>query len=140
MKNKGLSFSNDTFAYLYNSVDGQTWYVQDILNRLYQNGREITINEINAVMKELVNEQEVAFCNYYESLTDNQALLLSAIACEKQTPSVLSQEFISKYSLPAASSVSLALKTLLQREFVYKYNNKYIVYDRFFGMWLRRVR
>lgn len=140
MKNKGLSFSNDTFAYLYNSVDGQTWYVQDILNRLYQNGREITINEINAVMTELVNEQEVAFCNYYDSLTDNQALLLSAIACEKQTPSVLSHEFISKYSLPAASSVSLALKTLLQREFVYKYNNKYIVYDRFFGMWLRRVR
>lgn len=140
MKDKGLSFTSDIFAYLYNSVDGQTWYVQDILNRLYQNGREITINEINAVMTELVNEQEVAFCNYYDSLTDNQALLLSAIACERQTSSVLSQEFISKYSLPAASSVSLALKTLLQREFVYKYNNKYIVYDRFFGMWLRRVR
>lgn len=140
MEDKGLSFTNDTFAYLYNSVDGQTWYVQDILNRLYQNGREITINEINAVITDLVNEQEVAFFNYYDSLTDNQALLLSAVACERKTPSVLSQEFISKYSLPAASSVSLALKILLQREFVYKYDNSYIVYDRFFGMWLRRIR
>ena len=140
MEKKGLSFCGETFGYLYDSVDGQTWYVQDILNRLYQNGREITVNEIKAVTRELVNEQEVAFCNYYDSLTDNQALLLSAIACDGKTPSVLSQEFISKYSLPAASSVSLALKTLLQREFVYKYNGNYIVYDRFFGMWLRRNR
>lgn len=69
-----------------------------------------------------------------------RSILLSAIACEGKTPSVLSQDFISKHSLPAASSVSLALKTLLQREFVYKYNGNYIVDDRFFGMWLRRNR
>lgn len=138
MEKKDLAFSGETFGYLYDSVDGQTWYIQDILNRLYQNGREITESEIDAVIAELVDEQEVAFINYYDSLTVNQALLLSAIASERKTPSVLSQEFISKYSLPAASSVSLALKALLQREFVYKYGDSYIVYDRFFGMWLRR--
>ena len=134
----GLEMDNATFTYLYNKVDGQTWYVQDILNRLYQNGRAITQEEINQVIIELVNEQEVAFISYYESLSDNQAALLSAIAQEKSVSSVLSQEFIRKYSLPAASSVSLALKTLLNREFVYKYNGDYIVYDRFFGIWLRK--
>lgn len=140
MEKKGLSFSDETFKNLYESVDGQTWYIQDILNRMYQNGRPLTDGEIDAVTKELVNEQEVAFINYYESLTVNQALLLSAIACEGKTLSVMSHEFISKYSLPAASSVALALKALLKREFVYKYNGKYVVYDRFFGMWLRRNR
>ena len=138
MKKKELSFSDRTFGFLYDSVDGQTWYIQDILNRLYQNAREITTDEIDAVMQELVDEQEMAFINYYDSLTANQAFLLSAIAREGRVQSVLSQEFISKYSLPATSSVSLALKTLLQREFVYKYNEKYIVYDRFFAMWLRK--
>ena len=138
MQEKGLAMDNDTFAYLYNKVDGQTWYIQDILNRLYQNGKEITNQEINSVVNDLVNEQEVAFINYYDSLTDNQAALLSAIAQEKAVASVLSQEFISRYSLPAASSMSLALKTLLSREFVYKYDGKYIIYDRFFGMWLKR--
>ena len=138
MQEKGLQMDADSFAYLYNKVDGQTWYIQDILNRLYQNEKEITTAEINSVINDLVNEQEVAFINYYDSLTDNQAALLSAIAQEKAVASILSQEFISRYNLPAASSMSLALKTLLSREFVYKYEGKYIIYDRFFGIWLRK--
>lgn len=138
MAKKNLSVDYDTFSYIYNNVDGQTWYIQDILNRLYQNGKEITTTEVNTVINDLVNEQEVAFINYYDSLTDNQSALLSAIANEKEATSVLSQEFISRHNLPAASSVSLALKTLLSREFVYKHNDKYIIYDRFFGIWLRR--
>ena len=138
MGTRNLTMDPDTFAYLYNKVDGQTWYIQDILNRLYQNGKEITTAEIDDVTQELVNEQEVAFVNYYDSLTDNQAALLSAIAQDKTVTSILSQDFISRHNLPAASSVSLALKTLLNREFIYKYNGSYIIYDRFFGMWLRK--
>ena len=138
MATKQLKIDNGTFAYLYNKVDGQTWYIQDILNRLFQNGKEITEKEIDDVTAELVNEQEVAFVNYYDSLTDNQAALLSAIAQEKAVDSVLSQEFIKRNNLPAASSVRLALKTLLDREFIYKSDNLYIIYDRFFGMWLRK--
>ena len=138
MRTRNLTMDSDTFAYLYNKVDGQTWYIQDILNRLYQNGKEITTAEIDDVTLELVNEQEVAFVNYYDSLTDNQAALLSAIAQDKAVTSILSQDFISRHNLPAASSVSLALKTLINREFIYKYNGSYIIYDRFFGMWLRK--
>ena len=138
METRNLTIDHDTFSYLYNKVDGQTWYIQDILNRLYQNGKEITTAEIDDVTLELVNEQEVAFVNYYDSLTDNQAALLSAIAQDKAVTSILSQDFISRHNLPAASSVSLALKTLLNREFIYKYNDSYIIYDRFFGMWLRK--
>lgn len=138
MGTRNLTMDHDTFAYLYNKVDGQTWYIQDILNRLYQNGKEITTAEIDDVTQELVNEQEVAFVNYYDSLTDNQAALLSAIAQDKAVTSILSQDFISRHNLPAASSVSLALKTLINREFIYKYNGSYIIYDRFFGMWLRK--
>lgn len=138
MGTRNLTMDPDTFAYLYNKVDGQTWYIQDILNRLYQNGKEITTAEIDDVTLELVNEQEVAFVNYYDSLTDNQAALLSAIAQDKAVTSILSQDFISRHNLPAASSISLALKTLINREFIYKYNGSYIIYDRFFGMWLRK--
>jgi len=138
MGTRNLTMDHDTFAYLYNKVDGQTWYIQDILNRLYQNGKEITTAEIDDVTLELVNEQEVAFVNYYDSLTDNQAALLSAIAQDKAVTSILSQDFINRHNLPAASSVSLALKTLINREFIYKYNGSYIIYDRFFGMWLRK--
>ena len=139
MQKRGLHIDDKTFSCLYDSVDGQTWYVQDILNRLFQNGRKIVCDEVKDVTAELVNEQEVAFINYYDSLTDNQSALLAAIASEGRVTSVLSQDFLSRHHLPAASSVSLALKTLINREFVYKYNGAYIIYDRFFGMWLRKV-
>lgn len=137
MEKKGIAIDAKTFGLIYKTMDGQTWYVQDILNRLYQNGTQITEATIYAVIDELVNEQEVAFINYYESLTNNQAALLAAIAKEP-TDSVLSLDFIKRHNLPATSSVSIALKTLTNREFVYKYDGRYIVYDRFLGIWLKK--
>lgn len=139
MNAKGMTINEATFTYLYNMVDGQTWYVQHILNRLYEYGGEFDRAVVDKVVAELVNEQEVAFSNYYDSLTYNQSLLVVAIARDGAVKSVLSHEFILKHDLPAPSSVSLALKTLVNREFVYRYNGNYIIYDRFFAIWLRRL-
>lgn len=139
MESKSLHISEESFEYLYNMVDGQTWYIQHILNRMYECGGEFSNSVVDEVVFELVNEQEVAFYNYYDSLTFNQSQLLVAIAKDKAVDSVLSHEFIIKHNLPASSSVSLALKTLVNREYIYRYNGKYIIYDRFFAIWLRRL-
>ena len=139
MEKKCMKLSADVFGYVYDIVDGQTWYVQHILNRLYDIGGEIDIRIVNDTIMTSVMEQEVAFLNYYESLTYNQSQLLLAIARDKAVESVLSQDFIHRHSLPASSSVSLALKALIEREFVYKYNGKFIIYDRFFAIWLRNL-
>ena len=139
MEKKCMKLSEDVFGYVYDVVDGQTWYVQHILNRLYDIGGEIDIRLINDTIMTSVMEQEVAFLNYYESLTYNQSQLLLAIARDKAVESVLSQDFIHRHGLPASSSVSLALKALIEREFVYKYNGKFIIYDRFFAIWLRKL-
>ena len=42
--------------------------------------------------------------------------------------------------LPAPSSIKMALKSLQDKEFLF-YDSKqgYMVYDRFFGMWLKRL-
>ena len=138
LKQEGIEIGDGDFRYLYDMVDGQTWYVQSILNRLYENGASIDKSVIAEVVEDIINEQEDAFINYCKSLTTNQAALLSAIAKEKGVSSVMSQEFIRKYSLPAASSVGIALKALQKRDFVHEFNGKIIVYDRFFSIWLRR--
>ena len=52
--------------------DGRTWYIQDILEpTLSERERKLTTAEIDDVTLELVNEQEVAFVNYYDPTTDN---------------------------------------------------------------------
>lgn len=125
------------FHYLYNKVDGQTWYIQTTLNRVYSNHPEtITEHDIDLAIQELIDEQEVAFENYYSSLTTNQAAILLAIAHEQHVKSPMSQSFISKYNLPALSSIKTALESLSDSQFIYHHDG-YIVYDRFFGMWLR---
>ena len=50
----------------------------------------------------------------------------------------MAQEFIQKYSLSGASSVQSALETLVNKELVYSLPDGYIIYDRFFDLWLQR--
>lgn len=135
---RGQELLEDVFRYLYHKVDGQTWYIQATLNRIYSNQpKEITKADVDMAIAELIDEEEVAFENYYSSLTTNQAVLLSAIAKEGQVKSPMAQTFISKYRLPALSSIKTALQSLLDSQFIYQYQGNYIIYDRFFGMWLR---
>ena len=129
---------DSVFHYLYQKVDGQTWYIQAVLNRIYSNQTGmISEADIDTAIQELINEEEVAFENYYSSLTTNQAALLVSIAKEQHVKSPMAQSFISKYNLPALSSIKTALDSLSDSQFIYQYKGKYIVYDRFFGMWLR---
>ena len=126
------------FHYLYNKVEGQTWYIQATLNRVYSNMHgDITEQDINVAIQELIDEEEVAFENYYAGLTTNQAALISAIASEQHVKYPMAQAFIAKYRLPALSSIKTALESLLDSQFIYQYHGNYIVYDRFFAMWLR---
>lgn len=138
LSKEGIGMEEADFIYLYDMLDGQTWYIQNILNRLYANGDLIDKTTIARAVDDVVNEQEESFITYCKSLTDNQLDLLIAIAKEDGVVSALSQEFLLKYSLPAASSVSLALKALQKKDFVHEFNGRIVVYDRFFGMWLKR--
>lgn len=136
---RGQQLSEEVFHYLYEKIDGQTWYVQAILNRVYSNVLgDISEQHVDMAIQELIDEEEVAFENYYASLTMNQAALLTAIACERYVTSPMSQAFISKYHLPALSSIKMALESLSDSQYIYRYKDSYVVYDRFFGMWLSR--
>jgi hypothetical protein len=47
-------------------------------------------------------------------------------------------EFIRNYNLPS-SSIKSALEVLVEKELVYQTLEGYIVYDRFFSIWLKRL-
>lgn len=140
-RRQGREMPLDVFTYLYNMVDGQTWYVQKILNRLYRTSKETLSKEsVDRVVADIIAEQETNYQSSYNLLTENQTLLLTAIAKRGVVSAPTSHDFISQYRLPAPSSVKMALQTLKDREFVYQRpNGECLVYDRFFGMWLKRL-
>lgn len=139
--NQGRSISPEVFNYMYNMVDGQTWYVQKILNRLYRRPEDkLDEQAVDEAVNKIIGEQEINYQTNYNLLTDNQVRLLKAIAKEGIAKAPTAHDFIQKYRLPAPSSVKLALETLIEKEFLYQSpDNGYLVYDRFFAMWLRHL-
>lgn len=134
------NLTEDTFKYLYELENGHTWYIQSILNRLYaKKESHIDNNLVNECVNDILDELETIYQSNLTLLTNNQAELLKAIATEGCVKSVNANEFIKKYHLKTPSSVNVALKSLINKELIYNTPNGYIVYDRFFGEWLKNT-
>ena len=133
-----VSFDREAFHRLYDKLEGHTWYLQYVLNRLYQSANT-SGDVIVKCISEIIESETDNYQKLYDSLTQNQANLLRAIACEKYVPSPQSGNFLKKYNLKAASSVNRALQYLLDKEFVFRTPQGWEVYDRFMAIWLRRL-
>lgn len=131
-------FPKEAFEYLYEMESGHTWYIQSILNRMYEKKtKRINIEMVNECVDDILNEMETIYQSNLTLLTNNQVELLKAIASEGSVKSVNSNDFIKKHHLKTPSSVNVALKSLINKELIYNTTEGYIVYDRFFGKWLK---
>ena len=131
--------SDEVFGYMYQKLTGHTWYVQMLLNRLYESREPLISREVvDKVLTSIVDENEATFQTFMRLVTSTQAKLLRAIAKEKSVQQALGQSFISQHHLGATSSIRSALKTLVEKELVLDAQGAYQVYDRFFALWLQR--
>lgn len=129
------------FHELYARFDGYTGYLQSILNRLYEDNRKVTAPaQLTEAIRKVVLGKTTQYESIVQFLTDNQFSLLKAIANERKVGQPTAQEFIRKHNLPGPSSVQIALETLVNKELVYALPDGYIVYDRFFDLWLQRIQ
>ena len=129
----------DVFGYLYQELAGHTWYVQMLLNRLYDSGEKLISREVvDKVLTGIVDENEATFQTFMRLVTPIQARLLRAIAREGTVQQALGQSFISRYHLGATSTIRSALNALVEKELVLDVQGGYQVYDRFFALWLKR--
>ena len=128
------------FHTIYSLVDGSTWYVQYILNRLFELRPKTVSDElVRESIDYIVQREQDDYRHWYNLLTVNQAQVLRAIAKEHCVASPTAQTFISKYHLPAVSSVRRVIDYLTDKEYIYPSDNGYIVYDRFMAIWLERL-
>lgn len=132
--------SKETFHELYTLVDGYTWYMQAMLNRLYQDGAaQIDDSVVVVTLNQLLQESEPTYQMYSRLLTERQLQVLRAIAKEGEVKEPGSSSFLQKNNLGAYSTVRSAIATMVEKELVYqKDNGAYIVYNKFFGLWLKQ--
>lgn len=138
LKEKDVSLPYDAFHELYSMVDGMTWYIQAVLNRLYRlTDKTVTVKDMNEVIIKIILSEEEDYKRLFHLLTANQANLLLAIAREGSVAEPMSGQFLRKHQLKSTSSVQRALKYLADEEYIYLSERGYIIYDRFFGIWLK---
>lgn len=127
----------EVFHELYDLVKGHTWYVQMLLNRLYQLGqKEISHQHILEALNYILEESTPSYQMYLNLITAKQRALLRAIAEEGSIREICGKDFISRHNLGVPSSIKSSLQLLIDKELVYADNGAYSVYDRFFSLWL----
>ena len=137
-ENKGKELPKEVFDKMYEKFEGHTWYMQCLLNRLYGYDRDVDNELVLYAINQIISELSYSYANLLKAYSAGHVRLLKAVAREGCVKEILSGDFISRHNLRAASSVSSALKKLLDNELVYQTENGYVIYDRFMGEWLRR--
>ena len=128
------------FHELYAIVNGHTWYMQALLNRIYQNGAsEIRSDDVHMALNQWLAENTPAYNTYCRLITDRQLAVMRAVAKEGIVKELGNSAFLQKHQLGAYSTVRSAVKALDEKELLYcDTDGNYSVYDRFFGLWLQQ--
>ena len=128
------------FRALYDRFDGITWYVQAVLNKVWEFGGGFTsLLQIDEAVDSLVEANSIVFHDLLRSQNEASRALLKAVAEEGCVASPTAGEFLSRHGFSSHSTVRSALKNLLDGDLLYQTDKGYVVYDRLFGMWLSRL-
>jgi len=134
----GVELSDQVFHTIYSMVDGVTWYIQALLNRLYRMHPTVVTEEtIMVALHQIILAEMESYKHLHHLLTLTQAMVLEAVAKEGLVKEPQSGNFLKRHNLKSASGVQRALDSLVRSEYVYRTDEGYMVYDRFFAIWLR---
>ena len=137
---KGGHLDNGAFHSLYTTFNGYTWYIQSVLNRLYENHKTInSIEQLNNAILSVAESKSPQYESLTQFLTNNQFAVLKAIAKDGLVEEPTGKDFLKRHHLSSASSIKTALGILLDKELVYRQTKGYIIYDRFLDLWLKRL-
>ncbi len=132
-------YDRDAFAYLYDMFNGVTWYLQVVLNRIWERESGLDSKEtVDEVVEQLIDEGESTFRDLLASQTTSSQAVLKAIASEVVVKEISAKALILKYALPAGSTIRSIVCNLVNRDLVYQSSFGYSIYDQLFAIWLRR--
>jgi len=136
----GKTIYAEVIENIYQQFDGITWYLQKILNVLYEmthKGEICDSSFIAFAIENIINSFQYVYSEMLFRLPEKQKELLVAIANEGKAKALTSGDFIKKHRLHSSSSVQAALKGLLEKDFITKERDEFQIYDKFFGIWLK---
>ena len=141
-KNGNRKISYEVVASVYERFEGITANVQRIMNMLYMltpKGEVCTMEMIDKAIDTYLQLSSAYYEELLRQMPEKQRNVFLAIAAEGQVKGISSGKFVRKYHLPSTSSVVSAVKGLLEKDFITQNDNVYIIYDRFFQLWIEKT-
>ena len=136
----GKHLDKEVVAVLYERFEAVTSYMHRILNVLYsrtETGKTCTSDMVDEAVEFIIRLSSDTYESLFYQMPEKQRLLFLAIAREGKASEITGGKFIKKHKLNSASSISAALKGLLEKDFITMDRNVYSVYDQFFVLWLK---
>lgn len=90
-------------------------------------------------MNRIIAGQSIIFQNIYDQLNQNQRKTLTAIALLTPNDQLFAAKYRKKHQLPASSTLTTTVATLLRKDLVTKNNGSYKVPNPILKEWLRRL-
>lgn len=136
----GKHLESAVVATLYDRFEAVTSYMHRILNVLFSRtevGSTSNVAMVDDAVDFLLRMSSDTYESLFYQMPEKQRMLFLAIAREGKAKAVTGGKFVKKHNLNSASSVSSALKGLLEKDFVTVDRGVYSLYDQFFALWLR---
>lgn len=131
------AMSSEAFETVSEYTELHTFYTQFLCNRLFDSFKNISVENVEQTLVKILEDNEPVYASYLNLLTRMQYQTLRAVALEKTVKSPTSKEFLLKHKLGAASSVSQAIESLIEKEFLSYENQSYSTQDKFLREWIR---
>lgn len=139
----GKHLDPNVVANLYGRFNGITSYMQKVMNILFSmtpRGSTCTPEMIDTAIDDLLDFSSDTYETLLYQMPEKQRAIFMAIATEGEAKAISGSEFVRKYRLISASSVTSAVKGLLEKDFITFDKGIYQVYDQFFLLWLRNKK
>ena len=127
-------------ALLYERFEAVTSYMHRVMNVLFSRtdtGATCDVSMVDEAVEFIIRLSSDTYESLFYQMPEKQRSMFLAIARERKAKEVTSGNFIKRNNLNSASSVSSALKGLLDKDFITEDKKVYSVYDQFFTLWLK---
>lgn len=136
----GKHLDKAVVALLYERFEAVTSYMHRVMNVLFSRtdkGATCDVSMVDEAVEFIIRLSSDTYESLFYQMPEKQRSLFLAIAREGKAKEVTGGAFIKRNKLNSASSVSSALKGLLDKDFITEDKNVYSVYDQFFALWLK---
>ncbi len=138
-RGRGRTVDPEVVSSLYAKFDAVTSYIHRVLSILFSMTEEGTVcstKMIGGAIDFIVRLSSDSYESLLYQMPAKQRDVFLAIASENNAKEVSGSAFVRKYGLISPSSVSSAVRGLLEKDFITNDAGVYSVYDKFFLLWL----